>query len=172
MVKKDAKIQISTLIGKGCELNGDFKATGSARIDGCVNGPVEVEDAFILGAGAVINGDITCKSCMIGGEVNGDIISPEKCELTSSAKVLGNIVTNSIVIDENAILQGKVDMNQDVPDKKRKKVIKKNGSFRSAKDALAEALREVREDDEAENKEESVQESAPVSADAVENGEA
>lgn len=139
------EIQITTLIGKDAEITGDFSAKGSVRIDGMINGNVTVTGALIIGAGGVINGNISAESAMIGGEVTGNIEAPKKAELTATAKVVGDITTAVIVIDENAVFQGKCDMNQQVPDKKSKARVTKatRTAKKSAKAALAEALKEV-----------------------------
>lgn len=152
MEKKDTEIKITSLIGNGVKLEGDFSAPGSVRIDGEINGNVTVEGALIVGVTGVINGDVTAKSVLVGGGILGDIRVSDKTELTGTSKVLGNIETTVIVIDENAIFQGSCNMNQAVPDKKAKvmaiKAVKE--SRKSAKEALEEALKEARE---TENKE-------------------
>ncbi|MDE7253734.1 MAG: polymer-forming cytoskeletal protein [Acetatifactor sp.] len=160
MGKKETEISISTLIGKGTQIDGDFASPGSVRIDGDIDGSVTVGGTLILGAGGSVNGNVTAASVVIGGEVLGDITVQQKVELTGTAKVLGNIVTTVIVIDENAIFQGKCDMNQPVSDRKAKaraaKAVK--ASKKSAKAALAEALREVQEAESNELQEESARE--------------
>lgn len=145
---KDKQVQISTLIGKGSELSGDFSVQGSARIDGKVNGNVTVSGTLIVGSTGSISGNVTAKAVVIGGEVLGDVSAPEKTELIETARVLGDISTSVIVIDEKAIIQGKIDMNQSVPEKKAKgKTMKSTRSGRkSAKAAIAEALKEVEEE--------------------------
>ena len=70
--------KISTILGKGCVLNGDFNADGSARIDGTVNGNVIVKGKLILGVDGKINGDVQATGALIGGEVIGNIDAPEK----------------------------------------------------------------------------------------------
>ena len=149
--KKSTDTKMNTLIGAGAELSGDFTLDGSARIDGKIGG--NVTGNLILGAGSVVMGDVQAASVLIGGEVTGDINAPEKAELTASAKVLGDIVTTVIVIDEHAVFQGKIDMNQTVPDKKGKikaaKTVK--AGRKSAKAAIAEALKEVAEEEKREN---------------------
>lgn len=157
MKNKEKQVQISTLIGKGSELAGDFSAQGSARIDGRVNGNVTVTGTLIVGSKGSISGNVSAKAVVIGGEVLGDINAPEKTELTATAKVLGDIATQIIVIDENAIFQGKCDMNQAAPDKKAKSRIAKATRVgkKTAKAAIAEALKEV---EEAANREEDISE--------------
>ncbi len=145
---KSKEIQISTLVGAGAELDGDFKATGSARIDGSVKGNVTVENALVIGATGIINGKVIAKSVVIGGEVNGNVEAPEKAELTATAKVIGDISTNLIVIDEHAVFHGRCDMNQTPPDKKtRARAV--GAGRKSAKAAIVQALKEVKEAEDA-----------------------
>lgn len=162
LAKKDNEIKISTLIGQGAELNGDFSVPGSARIDGSVEGNVTVEGTLIVGTTGAISGNVTAESVIIGGEVHGDVETTQKAELTGTAKVLGDITTAVIVIDEHAVFQGKCNMNQPVPDKKVKAKAAKaaKASKKSAKDALAEALREVQEAEDRERQEAMEQETA------------
>ena len=136
--KKSTDTKINTLIGAGAELSGDFTLDGSARIDGKIGGNVTVTGSLILGAGSVVTGEVQAAS-----------------ELTASAKVLGDIATKVIVIDEHAIFQGKIDMNQTVPDKKGKAKAAKatRAGRKSAKAAIAEALKEVEEEEKRENQE-------------------
>ena len=147
--KKNADTKMSTLIGAGAELTGDFTLDGSARIDGKIGGNVTVTGNLILGAGSIVTGDVQAASVLIGGEVTGNITAPEKAELTASAKVLGDIATKVIVIDEHAVFQGKIDMNQTVPDRKGKARTAKavRAGRKSAKAAIAEALKERKSGD-------------------------
>ncbi len=162
--KRNKEVKIGTLLGKGAELHGNFTAPESARIDGRVNGDVTVEGTLVVGATGAITGDVIAEAVLIGGEVLGNISAPEKAELTATAKVLGDIATKVIVIDENAVFQGKVDMNQTVPESKPQKSQKpapktaRTGNVRkSAKAAIAEALREVAEKEQEEAQQEEVQ---------------
>lgn len=148
MIGKKNEIRITTIIGKDAECNGDFNSGGSVRIDGTVNGDINVAETVILGATGVVNGDIVTKVAIIGGELYGSINAPDKTELTSTARVLGDIVTNTIVIDEHAIFQGNCNMNQDVSSKRPKpssRAVKANK--KTAKAAIEEALKEMEEAD-------------------------
>lgn len=143
---KNKETQITTIIGMSAECNGDFTSGGAIRIDGTINGNVIVADTIIVGASGCINGDVNAQKVVIGGEVYGNLNVPEKVELTSTAKVMGDINTNGLVIDENAIFQGNINMNQDgskrsKPNGRTMKAVKK-----SAKLAVEEALKEVEED--------------------------
>lgn len=146
---RQKEVKITTLIGKGAELKGDFTVEGSARIDGRVQGNVTISGSLVVGSGASILGDVSADSVLIGGEVLGNITAPKKAEITATAKVMGDVSTSVIVIDEHAVFQGKCDMNQAEPEKKRNglEVKKTRTGKRSAKAALVEALKEVAEEE-------------------------
>ncbi|MBR1853448.1 MAG: polymer-forming cytoskeletal protein [Lachnospiraceae bacterium] len=143
--KKEEEIKLTTLIGEGAKLDGDFSALGSARIDGIIGGDVEVEGTLILGVSGKINGNVKADAAIIGGEVQGNIVAPKKAELTNTAKVMGDIQTAVIVIDEHAVFQGKCSMEQGEPDDKTQALAEKsaNASKKSAQNALDEAMKEV-----------------------------
>ncbi len=152
---KKNEIKITTLIGKDAVMDGSFTAPGSARIDGEVKGNVTVEETLVLGTSAVIRGDVSAQTVIVGGEVNGDIQGPVRVELTSTAKVIGDIVTSSLMIDEHAIFQGGCNMNQEVPERRVKtQAFRKaaRGNKRSAAAAVAAALKEVKEEQEEEER--------------------
>ena len=132
--------QISTIIGMNAECGGDFKAEGTIRIDGTVNGNVTVTDTVIVGASGCINGDINAKKVIIGGEVYGNLNVPEKVELTSTARVIGGITTNGLVIDEQAIFQGRCDMNQDASKRPKPNRREMKEMQKEAKAAVSDAL--------------------------------
>lgn len=146
---KRADDKINTIIGKDTVINGDFTAKGSVRLDGRIEGDVKVSGTLILGTFGKVNGFVEAAVAIIGGEVYGDIDATEKVEITSTAKVIGNLKTNIIVIDEKAIFQGQCNMNQEVAEGakvKRRSVRETRAGKKSAKDALKEALMEMKEE--------------------------
>lgn len=145
---KKQELQITTIIGRGAVCNGNFSAEGSIRIDGTVQGDVTISGTLIVGVAGYINGDVNANVVIVGGEINGNVNAPEKTELTSTARMIGDIVTNTIVIDEKAVFQGNCNMNQDVSGKRPRPSSRAlKASKKTAKAAIEEALREVEEAD-------------------------
>lgn len=141
---KRSVAKIGTIIGKGNVIGGDFSAPNSVRLDGEIEGNVTVGGLLVVGSRGKIVGNVTASEAIIGGEVYGDIVAPDKIEITETARVIGNIQTKVIVVDEKAVFQGSIDMYQeDVPAKKRRTAKESKAVKKTAKDALKEALREV-----------------------------
>ena len=145
--KKDVDVKISTIIGRGCECFGDFASNGSMRMDGVVNGDLNVNGTIIIGATGLVNGNIFAKAAIIGGQVLGNVEAPEKVELIATAQVFGDVTTGVLVIDEKAIFQGRCNMNKEVPVGKQKGSGKAVRTGRkTAKAAIVEALKDDEEE--------------------------
>lgn len=151
MKKKNEKLnaKITSIIGEGTIIDGDYNGKGAVRMDGCINGNVEISGLLILGAKGRINGDVVAPRAVIGGEMIGNLDASDKVELTGSARVIGDIRTKSVVIDEHAVFQGKCDMNQGTLDQEadsyKSSKVDREGR-KSAKEAIEEALKEVEDD--------------------------
>ena len=140
---KRAEAKITTIIGKDAVLEGDFTASGSVRLDGCIEGNVKISGICIVGAAGKIHGNLEAHSAIIGGEILGNVTMEERTELTGTARLIGDIRTNLIVIDEKAIFQGRCDMNQDETKIRKRPPKESRSGKKSAKDALKEALQEM-----------------------------
>ncbi len=143
---KNQKLNISTLLGKGSVVNGDFAAPGSARIDGKITGNVNVEGTLVVGTSGIIKGNVKCSGIIVGGDIEGNIIAPERAELSSTSRIIGDIHTGNIIIDEKALFQGKIIMSEDgVPERNKDKLSYKAKERKDRREAEAE-VRDALED--------------------------
>lgn len=142
------KMKICSVLGEGTVIEGDYRTKGAVRLDGVIHGNVTIEGILILGVSGRINGNITALGAVIGGDVIGNLEIRDKLELMSTAKVVGDIVTGGIVIDENALFQGRCSMNQDEASIRNKlsKPSRRDAKSakRSAQDAVNDAMKGVR----------------------------
>jgi cytoskeletal protein CcmA (bactofilin family) len=99
---------ISTLIGDGCVINGHIRAKDYVRIDGMLEGTVDL--GLILGEKGVINGDVKAQEIIVYGTINGDLYA-EKLEIKSSGRIKGAISTQKIEVEEGAIYNGSISMH-------------------------------------------------------------
>lgn len=65
---------------------------------------------MIIGSSGQVDADISVASALINGTVNGDIIVTERLELGRTARVMGNIQTPRLTIEDGAILEGGCNM--------------------------------------------------------------
>ena len=80
---------------------------GTLRVDAYVAGLVRSDNGkLILDEAGKIDGDVCVNEAIINGAVRGDIRATERVELTSSARVIGDIETAQLVIQPGATFQG------------------------------------------------------------------
>jgi cytoskeletal protein CcmA (bactofilin family) len=98
------------LIGFGTEIHGDITCNGDLRIDGLLVGNLSAKGKIVVGETGKIKGEILCKNSDISGYVEGKMIVSELLSLKSSAKVIGDMVTNRLAIEPGSRFTGYCDM--------------------------------------------------------------
>ena len=98
----------------GTVINGDLTSESDARIDGIVNGNINVKGKVIIGSTGKVIGDITCSFCDIEGSVTGKLNIKNSLTLKSTANYTGEISTGKLVIEPGAVFNGscKMDLNK------------------------------------------------------------
>jgi cytoskeletal protein CcmA (bactofilin family) len=99
--------RLSGYVGNGTVLTGETSFQAMLRIDGHLTGRVSSESGtLIVGATGKVDANIAVAAAIISGTVNGDIVATEKLELGRSARVIGNIQTPRLVIEDGAVFEG------------------------------------------------------------------
>ncbi len=101
--------EISTIIGEGYIFTGEVQGSSVIRIEGKVIGKVNVDGGVVLGEKGNIDGNITSRSVIIYGTVNGNIRSTQ-LEIKKTGFVNGDIITDTLEIELGAQYNGKLDM--------------------------------------------------------------
>lgn len=103
--------RLSGFVGSGTTLTGETNFQAMLRVDGHLTGKVSSETGtLIIGAGGQVDANIEVAEAVISGRVNGDIIAAEKLQLGRTARVIGNIQTPRLTVDDGAILEGSCTM--------------------------------------------------------------
>lgn len=98
--------RVDTLIGKGTYVEGTISAEGTVRIDGKVQGGINITGNVIIGEEGAVKGNIKAENAYIAGIVEGNITATSQLHITHTAKLVGDISVKSIIIDEGAIFIG------------------------------------------------------------------
>lgn len=106
-------LQIETVVGPNAHFRGDIQSDGGARIEGVFEGTVEITGNLIIGEGAKVIADITAHNISISGAVKGDI-NANKVEILENGRVWGNLMVDSLLLNEGAYLRGKTTMHGDI----------------------------------------------------------
>ncbi len=103
--------EISTVIGEGYTFTGEFQGGSVIRVEGKIIGNVHVDAGVILGEKGNIEGDVTTKSAVIQGTVNGNITTTQLV-IKKTGHVNGDITTDTIEIELGAQYNGRLNMHR------------------------------------------------------------
>ena len=102
--------RVTAWIGQGVVVEGKITSGQDLRIDGKVDGSIEVGNhGLIIGASAAVKADLVARSVIISGSVNGDVTASERVDLQASGSVEGDITTPRLIMADGATVKGKVD---------------------------------------------------------------
>lgn len=103
--------RLSGFVGHGTTLTGETEFHAMLRVDGHLIGTVTSEaGTLIIGTNGQVDANVLVAAAMINGTVNGDVIATEKLQLGRTARVLGNIQSPRLIVEEGAILEGSCSM--------------------------------------------------------------
>jgi len=98
--------RLESLIGPNSEFRGDITTQGTFRIDGVFCGNITA-DWVILGESGSIKGDITARSVIIGGKVDGNVKAEELVEIKHMGQLTGDISTRKLSVAEGGVFEGR-----------------------------------------------------------------
>lgn len=101
-------------IGKSVVIKGELSGSEDLYVDGNVEGKIELRNhSLTVGPNGKVKADVSAKSVVIHGTLDGTVIASDRVELKKSAVVNGDVTTHRIAIEEGASLKGKVDVQKE-----------------------------------------------------------
>jgi cytoskeletal protein CcmA (bactofilin family) len=101
-------------IGRSVLVKGELSGSEDLYVDGEVEGSVELRDHNItVGPNGRVRANINAKEVVIHGKVDGNVAGTERVELRKSAVLVGNIVTQRIIIEDGAYFKGGIDVSKE-----------------------------------------------------------
>jgi cytoskeletal protein CcmA (bactofilin family) len=95
------------MIGEDSFFEGRFVVKGNMRIDGIFEGKALQVDQLQIGAKAKVKTNINATSVVVEGLVIGNIAATRRILLLSTARVLGDLKTPELIIQDGVILEGR-----------------------------------------------------------------
>ena len=107
-IKKEFRpMDYEVIISQNTAINGNISINGCTRIDGVIDGTLAVDNDLFIGESGNIRATVYAKNATISAQVTGNISCKARLELTSNAKVFGDIKCTTLIIAEGAIFRGK-----------------------------------------------------------------
>ena len=119
---------VETVVGPSVHVEGDFSSEGNFLVKGMVSGTVQTSKRLTVETGAKILANVKALTAVISGEIRGNVKVIDRLEVTSTARIAGDIDCQVLVVEAGALLSGKVTMKGMDTDNK----ITRRGSLRRA----------------------------------------
>jgi len=100
-------VDAGTTIGEQSVFEGRFAIRGSLRIDGTFEGQALLVDQLAIGPKGRVRAAITATSVVVEGIVVGNITASRRILLLATARVLGDLKTPELIIQDGVVLEGK-----------------------------------------------------------------
>lgn len=98
-------------IGKSLNIKGELSGSEDLYVDGVVEGSIELtKNNLVIGRNGQVRANVHAKGVVIEGKVEGNIRATECTELRKTAVATADILTQRIVVEDGALLIGKVNV--------------------------------------------------------------
>lgn len=101
---------VDTLIGAHVTIRGDVQFSGGLYVEGRIIGKVTAVDSehavLMLAEQGRIEGEVRAPVVLVNGHLDGDVHASERIELSTKARVLGNVHYRVVEMNAGAQLTG------------------------------------------------------------------
>lgn len=103
-----------TTIGSNTRFVGTLTSDGNVRIDGSMEGDIEILGNLIIGETGRVIATIKAQNVHVSGAVKGEITATENLEISPTGKVWGDINTAALHIEPGGLFRGQSAMSSSV----------------------------------------------------------
>jgi cytoskeletal protein CcmA (bactofilin family) len=108
----------SATIGKAVKINGQIHSKEDLYVDGDVEGTVEAPDhKLTIGPNGTVHAMVKAREVVVLGSIQGNVEATDKIEIRKDAKLIGDIKTARIIIEDGAYFKGSIDIVKPEPAK-------------------------------------------------------
>jgi cytoskeletal protein CcmA (bactofilin family) len=98
-------------VGKSVVVKGQIFSREDLYVDGEVEGTIEVQEhRLTVGPNGKVHANVKAREIIVLGTVHGNMEAGDKIEIRSEAKLVGDLRTARIVIEDGAYFKGSIDV--------------------------------------------------------------
>jgi len=97
----------------GSVIIGNLTSENDCRIDGEVQGDIQCKGKLVVGKTGKLKGTILCENAEVSGDILGNIVVSDTLTLRANSVFTGDIKTQILIIEPNAVLNGTCSMKND-----------------------------------------------------------
>ena len=112
----DADSRNTATIGKAVKIVGQIYTKEDLNVDGDVEGTIESTDNKVtIGTTGRVQASVKAREVVIFGQVQGNVEAADKVDIRREAKLVGDITTARISIEDGALFKGSIDIKKPEP---------------------------------------------------------
>jgi len=101
------------VIGKSVMIKGQIFSREDLTIDGEVDGAVELQEhRLTVGPHGKLQAGVKAREIVVLGTIHGNVEASDKIDIRKDAKLVGDIKTARIVIEDGAYFKGSIDITR------------------------------------------------------------
>ena len=106
-----SKVRGPAVIGKSVMVKGQIYSREDLTIDGEVDGSVELQEhRLTVGPHGKLQAGVKAREIVVLGTIHGNVEASDKIDIRKDAKLVGDIKTARIVIEDGAYFKGSIDI--------------------------------------------------------------
>jgi cytoskeletal protein CcmA (bactofilin family) len=106
----------SATVGKSVRIVGQIFTKEDLYVDGDVEGTIEsLDNKVTVGPNGRVQAGIKAREVIILGQVQGNVETSDKVDIRKDAKLVGDITTARISIEDGALFKGSIDIKKPEP---------------------------------------------------------
>jgi cytoskeletal protein CcmA (bactofilin family) len=104
-------IRNSATIGKAVKIIGQIFSKEDLYVDGDVEGTIECQDnKLTIGPNGKLQAAVRAREVVVLGQIKGNVESTDRIDIRKDARLVGDIKTARIVIEDGAYFKGSIDI--------------------------------------------------------------
>lgn len=111
MKKTGAKGDLNGFLDAGSFIEGALHFEDTFRLDGRLKGRIVSRGDLVVGERGDVEAEIEVGRIFVSGTVRGSVLAHNRVEIAAGGKLLADLETPSLVVEDGAILQGQCDMS-------------------------------------------------------------
>jgi cytoskeletal protein CcmA (bactofilin family) len=101
-----------TILSPDIDFSGTINFEKSFLIRGKVSGEIDATGLLVVDEAAVVEANISASRVIIRGSVKGNVDAGEKVEITTTGKLLGNVISPEIFMESGCVFNGHCTMTE------------------------------------------------------------
>ncbi|MEM8993791.1 MAG: polymer-forming cytoskeletal protein [Acidobacteriota bacterium] len=106
----DSRGDLNGFLDAGSHIKGELHFEDTFRIEGKLTGTVVSEGELVIGDRGDVDGEVRARRIFVSGTVRGVLRGTERVEISSTGRVLADLYTPTLKMEEGAILEGRCSM--------------------------------------------------------------